>query len=337
MKWYRNVGALGGGRHTRKGSTPLGSEALDNLRLDEITRNGLRWVNIEKPTHAETEYLAQNYPFHPLDLDDCLSRIQRPKIDEYDEYLFIVFHFPLFRKEAEVTVASQLSIFIGKDYLITIHEGALKPLVKLFRDCQTSEPACQMNMKSSGYLLYRITDILIDYCLPITNKIMQNLEKVEDDLFDTMGRRTVVREISNLRRDIISNRRVIWSMKGVVGSLEYKTGRYTTEDMEAFWGDVVDHVDKIWDTLDECKEIIEGLKDTNDSLSSHHTNETMRILTVITTIMMPLTLVASVYGMNIGLPQFGSESSLVSFLIIISIMIVVIGIMLLFFRSRRWI
>ena len=107
--------------------------------------------------------------------------------------------------------------------------------------------------------------------------------------------------------------------------------------MEVFWGDVDDHVDKIWDTLDECKEIIEGLKDTNDSLSSHHTNETMRILTVITTIMMPLTLVASVYGMNIGLPQFGSESSLVSFLIIISIMLVVIGIMLLFFRSRRWI
>jgi magnesium transporter len=313
----------------------LRPQAQDDLRIEEINWGDLRWVNIEKPTRAETEYLAQDYPFHPLDLDDCLSRIQRPKIDEYDEYLFIVFHFPLFSKEAEVTVASQLSIFIGKNYLITLHDGALKPLVKLFRDCQTSEQACQANMKSSGYLLYRITDILVDYCLPITNKIMYNLEKVEDELFDTGGRTTVVKEISVLRRDIISNRRIIWSMKGVIGSLEYRTGRYTTEDMEVFWGDVVDHVDKIWDTLDECKEIIEGLKDTNDSLSSHHTNETMRILTVIATIMMPLTLVASIYGMNVALPLVGDES-LVSFIVIITIMVAVIMIMLFFFRSRRW-
>jgi magnesium transporter len=337
VRWYRNVGPLGASRQARKGPTTAGQQGQDDLRVEEITWGGLRWINIEKPTRAETDHLAQNFPFHPLDLDDCLSRIQRPKIDEYDEYLFIVFHFPLFRKEAEVTVASQLSIFIGKTYLITLHDGALKPLVKLFRDCQTSEQSCQANMKSSGYLLYRITDILVDYCLPITNKIMHNLEMVEDEIFNPRGHRGVVREISNLRRDVISNRRIIWSMKGVISSLEYRTGRYTAEDMEVFWGDVVDHVDKLWDTLDECKEIIEGLKDTNDSISSHHTNETMRVLTVIATIMMPLTLVASIYGMNVGLPNVGDESSLVSFIIIITIMVVVIGGMLLFFRSRRWI
>jgi len=192
-------------------------------------------------------------------------------------------------------------------------------------------------MKSSGYLLYRITDTLVDYCLPIANKIMQNLETVEDEIFDTRRIGRVARELSLLRRDIISNRRVIWSMKAVISSLEHKTERYTTEDLEVFWGDVVDHVDKTWDTLDECKEIIEGLHAAQESVSSHHTNETMRILTVATTIMMPLTLVASIYGMNIALPKMGNESSFVSFIILISIMVLAIAGMLIFFRSRRWI
>ncbi|MFC2018079.1 magnesium/cobalt transporter CorA [Chloroflexota bacterium] len=304
------------------------------LNIEQVVYNGLIWVNIEKPTPRETEYLAQNYPFHPLDLDDCLSRIQRPKIDEYEDYLFIVLHFPLFSAEARVTIPSQVSIFISNDYIITLHAGDLKPLVKLFRECQLNEETCRDNMKSTGYLLYRIVDRLIDYCLPITNKIMANIEKVEDDIFDTTERGTV-KEISILRRDIIAFRRIIWPMRAVISTLERKTKHITRrEDMEVYWGDLIDHVDKIWDTLDECKEIIEGLKDTNDSLYSHQTTEVMRVLTIIATIMMPLTLVASIYGMNIPLPGEGRD---ISFLVILIVMIVVIGAMLYLFRRRRWI
>jgi magnesium transporter len=308
-------------------------EGEQELNIEHVTWSGLTWVNIERPTPKETEYLAQNYPFHPLDLDDCLSRIQRPKIDEYEDYLFIVLHFPLFSREARVTVPSQVSIFIGKDYLVTLHSGGLKPLTKLFRDCQLNEEARQGNMKTAGYLLYRITDRLIDYCLPITYKIMENLERVENDIFDKRGRGTV-REISILRRDIISFRRIIWPMRAVISTLERKTEQFTTEDMEVFWGDAVDHVDKIWDTLDECKEIVEGLKDTNDSLYSHRTNEVIRVLTIIATIMLPLTLIASVYGMNIPLP---GEDRQFSFVVILVIMLFAIGGMLLLFRRRRWI
>lgn len=333
MKWYKNIGRLGGGDGGAKTPTDNG----EPLHIEQAVRGDLTWLNVERPTRRELDYLAQEFHFHPLDLDDCLSRIQRPKIDEYEEYLFIVFHFPLFRKEAGVTVASQVSVFIGNNYLVTIHDGVLKPLVKLFADCQTNEATREATMKSSGYLLYRITDTLVDYCLPIANKIMQNLETAEDAIFDTRRIGRVARELSLLRRDIISNRRVIWSMKAVISSLEHKTKRYTSEDLEVFWGDVVDHVDKTWDTLDECKEVIEGLHAAQDSVSSHHTNETMRVLTVIATIMMPLTLVASIYGMNIALPKVGEDSSFVSFIIIISIMLVAIILMLLFFRFRRWI
>jgi magnesium transporter len=307
------------------------------LNLQEITWGDLKWIYIEQPTETEIEYLAQNYPFHPLDLDDCLSRIQRPKIDEYKEYRFIVLHFPIFSKEARVTLPSQVSIFIGKDYLITLHAGDLNPLAKFFRDCQLNEESRNQNMKSSGFLLYRIVDRLVDYCFPILTKIMNNIEKVEDDIFDTKQRQTV-EEISILRRDIISYRRVIWPLRAVISTLERKTAKYTPEDLEAYWGDIVDHVDKIWDNLDECKEIIEGLEDTNDSLYSHRTNEVIRILTIMATIMLPLTVVASIYGMNVRLPGGqDAQGGLLSFGIIMMIMVAVIIGMLYFFRRRHWI
>jgi magnesium transporter len=323
-------------RRTVKVAKPSVIEGEKELNLEQVTWGGLNWVNIEEPTQKEIEHLAQNYPFHPLDLDDCLSRIQRPKIDEYKDYRFIVLHFPMFSKEARVTLPSQVSIFIGKDYLVTLHSGALKPLVKLFRDCQIHEEARQENMKSSGYLLYRIVDRLVDYCFPILTKIMNNIEKVEDDIFDAKQRQTVV-EISIIRRDIISYRRIIWPLRAVISTLERKTAEYTTEDMEAYWGDIVDHVDKIWDNLDECKEIIEGLEDTNDSLYSHRTNEVIRILTIMATIMMPLTVVVGVYGMNVRLPGGGQPGNFLSFAIIMMIMVGVIASMLYFFRRRRWI
>ena len=312
------------------------AEGEGELNMEQISWNGLTWVNIEKPTRKETEYLAQHYPFHPLDLDDCLSKIQLSKIDEYEKYLFIVLHFPVFSREARVTLPSQVSIFIGKDYLVTSHAGNLKPLVKLFRDCQIHEEARQEHMKSSGYLLYRIVDRLVDYCLPILNKIIENMEKAEDAIFDEHTRGTV-QELSILRRDVISYRRSIWPLRAAVGTLEHKVTRFTPEDMEVYWGDVLDHVDKIWNTLDECKEIIEGLNDTNNSLYSHRINDVMRVLTIMATIMLPLTLVASIYGMNIALPGGIEGGSLLSFAIMLVIMALIVGGMLFFFHRRGWI
>lgn len=304
------------------------------LNLDSITLGDLTWINIEHPTELETEYLAQNYPFHPLDLDDCLSRIQRPKIDEYRDYLFLVFHFPVYNKEARVTTPSQLSVFISERYLITLHTGELKPMVKLFRECQIDEESRQENLsQGSGYLIYRIIDRLVDYCLPILNKIGGNIEVVEDNIFaDEMPK--AIKDISILRRDVISFRRIIWPMRAVIGSLERKVRRFTKMDMTVYFGDMVDHIDSIWDGLDEYKEIIEGLNDTHDSLATNRTNEVVRMLTLIATILLPLTVVASIYGMNIPLPF---QESHYSFIFVFFIWIVIVSGMLFFFRRHRWI
>ncbi len=302
------------------------------LNMDSLTWGELIWVNIERPTEKETEYLGEHYSFHHLDLDDVLSRIQRPKIDEYQDYLFLVFHFPIYRKRERVLTSSQVSVFIGQNYLITVHQGELNPLVKLFRECQIDEESRQEYFsQGSGFLLYRILDRLVDYCLPILDKVGDSIEEVEDDIFSDRKRSTV-REISMIRRDIISFRRIIWPMRAVIGSLEPRVRRFVKLDLSVYFGDMLDHVDKIWDGLDEYKEIIEGLSATHDSLASNRTNEVVRMLTIIATILLPITVVASIFGMNIPLPLQNSDFSLIY---VFLIMLVVIGGMLYFFRRIR--
>ncbi len=306
----------------------------EELNIQSLISGDITWINIEQPTEKEIEYLAQNYPFHPLDLDDCLSRTQRPKIDQYKDYIFLVLHFPVFNKEARVTTPSQVSVFIGQNYLITLHKGELKPLVKLFRECEIDEESRQEHFRAGpGYLLYRIIDRLVDYCLPIANKMLENIEDVEDGIFSNRGR-SQIKEISMLRRDIISFRRITWPMRAVIGSLEPRIRRFTKMDLSVYFGDTVDHLDKIWDALDEYKEIIEGLNDTHDSLASNRTNDVMKILTIIATIFMPITLIASLWGMNIPLPFAQSGNAIVY---ITLIMAGIIGGMLYFFRRRHWI
>ena len=310
----------------------------EKLHLEQLTWGELTWLNIEEPTERETAYLAEHYPFHPLDLDDCLSKIQRPKIDEYKDYLFLVLHFPVFNKEARVTTTSQVSVFIGGNYLITLHKGDLKTLVKFFRECQIDEESREENFSHGvGYLMYRIVDRLVDYCLPLLNKIGDNIERVEDNIFASRGMPRAVEEISVLRRDIISFRRIIWPMRAVLGSLETKIRRFTKMDLSVYFGDMVDHVDRIWDGLDEYKEVIEGLNDTHDSLASNRINDVLRVLTILATIGAVLTVIFSFFGMNIPLPGGGNPGgNPLTWVILMVVMLLIIGGMLFYFRRKNW-
>jgi magnesium transporter len=306
----------------------------EKLNVESIKWGKIAWTNIERPTRRDIEYLAQNYLFNLFDLEDCMSRIERPKIDEYDNYLFIVLHFPVFKKDAHVTIPSQVAIFIAEGLIVTVHSGELKPLANLFNDCQQNERAREENMsRSSGYLLYRILDRLVDYCFPITNKIITNVEEAEDRLFSEPLKDTV-REISFLRRDVMACRRIIRPQYAILKSLEIKDYPFLKEDLEAYFGDIGDHISKINDTLEEYKEVVEGLNVTSDSLFSHRSNEAIKMLTVVGTIILPLLVMSGLYGMNVALP-FGDSPY--AFLFIILITLFISGSMLAYFRFRRWI
>lgn len=317
----------------------MATEELIHSAVETVTWNGLTWVYIEHPAKKEVDYLAQMYPFfHTLNLDDVLSRIQAPKLDEYDDHTFVVLHFPVFNKESRVSTASEVDFFIGKDFVVTVHcSGDLKPLSKLFKDCQIHTDLRKQNMDhGSGYLFYRILDALVDYCFPIINKVIDNIEKVEDRVFSTPVPQTV-QEIMVVRRDVLSLRRIIRPELPVMRSLELKERAFMGEDLDVYFGDIGDHLNKIWNTLEEYKEIVESLSDTSNWLTSHRMQEIVRVLTIFMALVMPLTFITGVYGMNIRLP-FGLEEqgSWIGFIILIAMMALVTAGILWFFRRKGW-
>ena len=314
---------------------PLVSKEADP-NADLVTYGKLTWTYIEKPGDQDVEYLAQHFDFHPLNLDDVVSRVQRPKIDEYDDHLFIVLHFPVFDKENRVTTPSEVDIFIGEDYLVTVHKsGDLKPLAKFFKECQLDEETRKNYMgRSSSYLLYHMLDKLVNYCFPILNKLIDNIDKVEDLIF-TKAVPETVREMSLMRRDLISFRRVIRPQISVVEALEGEEYPFFKEEQEVYFGDIADHIRKIWDGLEDCKEVVDGLAETSNWLTSHRIQEIMRVLTIVMALLAPATLLASIYGMNITLPG-GRESGLWPLLGLLLVMLGIAVAMLLFFRRRRW-
>lgn len=308
----------------------------ERLNIQSVTWGDLTWINIEKPTKRETEYLAQHYPFHPLDLDDCLSRTQRPKIDEYKDYLFIVLHFPVYNKATRTSTHSQVSVFIGDKYVITLHTGEPKPLVKLFQECQTDEESRRQNFSyGSGYLLYQVLDVEVDSYFPVLDKILQLMESIEDQVFDEEI--STAQELAILRRDVITQRRILFPIRTVVASLENKLKRFTKTDMTVYFGDLMDHMNKICETLDEIKEVIEVFKDTDFLLSTDRINRIVRILTILSAIFLPFIIVSSIYGMNVALPGGVDKGSPQSFLFLLAIMLLIAGGMLFFFRRKRWI
>jgi magnesium transporter len=315
-----------------RGATPVPATPRP-LNIQTLTHNGITWVNIVHPGETETEWLRKTYGFHPLHLDDMLSKVQRPKIDDEDDYTFIVVHFPVYSKLVRITTPSEIDIFVGASFLITTHAGNLKPLTRLFKQC-AEEPQTRAAVmgRSTGFLLYSIVDRLVDYCFPILNKIDQNIEQVEDDILHDKVRKTV-QEISVIRRDIIALRRIIKPLIPVIGSLERRNRPFLNEDTEDYFGDIADHLSKIWDTLEDYKEVIEGLSDTITSLTNIRSNEIIRVLTIISVILLPLTLISGLFGMNVFIPW---ENNPYAFWLIIGIMAVVALIMLAFFRLRRW-
>jgi magnesium transporter len=308
--------------------------------VNSIACGKLTWIYIETPTTQDVAYLAQKFNFHPLNLDDVLSRVQRPKIDEYPDHLFIVLHFPVYDKENRVTHPSEVDIFIGENYVITIHKsGDLKPLAKFFKECRLDEGTCNTYMsRSSGFLFYHILDRLVNYCFPILDKVVDNAEKLEDFIFARPVPETV-HEIMMIRRDLISFRRVVHPQISVVEALEREEYPFFKEDQDIYFGDIADHIRKIWDGLEDCKEVVDGLADTSNWLTSHRIQEVMRVLTIVMAIMTPPMLIASIYGMNVHLPGGISGTTEISFLTFGIIVLIMLGIavaMLWFFRRRHW-
>ncbi len=279
--------------------------------------------------------LAERFGWHPLDIEDVLSKRQRPKIDEYvdDGYLFAVLHFPVYDKAVQRLNAAELDFFVGQDYLVTLPNVELLPVTRLFRRCEEdAELRDRLFSKGSGYLLYHVLDDLFDYCFPILDKIGHKLDSIEDAMFEERAE-DVVRDISNVKQEIISYRKIIKPERATLRVLERQVERFLPEDLELYFDDIVDQSERIWDLLDNFKEVIEGLESTNESVISHRQNDILRILTVFSVVLLPLTLITGIFGMNVRFPGFGSAEA---WWTIVGVMVSALAGLLGFFRYKRW-
>ena len=316
------------------GSPVISDEPRGEPRPEIIETRTLRWINIDEPRLADRQWLDENFPFHELDLEDVASHNQRPKVDEYDEYLFLVMQFPRFDKESGRLHAAELDIFLGPDYVITLPNEEILPLPALFERVQSREDVREQLMsKGSGYLLYEILDRCVDASFPMLGQLGRKLRRLEDDIFEGGRSDESVREISNAKQEIINFRAVIRPQRAVFRSLERAKQRYLTEDLDIYFDDLTDASERIWDVLENFKEIVEGLEGTNESVLSHRLNDGLRVLTAVSVILLPLTLLASIFGMNVHFP---GESSPEAFWVIMAAMLVILVGMVAFFRQRGW-
>jgi magnesium transporter len=290
----------------------------------------LLWTDIENPSKENMQFLIEHFRFHPLDIEDCLSIIERPKLDEYDDYFFLVMHIPFFVKQTRRLVPFTVNIFIGNNYLVTVHRGLCKPIQDTFEYLSKNN---QILDKGPGFLLHKVIDALIDYNFPILNKIYRNIQDIEDAIFKKASTKNV-KEILLIRTNILTFRNIIYPQRKLFKTLEIKDMDFLIEALEVYFSDLVDHVEKIWDTLENYKELVDGVHDAHQSLLSNKINEIMRILTIFSVIILPLTLISGIFGMNVSLP-LGNHAF--AFVIIMVIMFSISIGMLVYFKYKDWI
>lgn len=308
---------------------------MPNKGVRKIKYGKLTWIDIENPEPKLLHKLQQEHGFHDLDIEDCLSENQRTKIDEYSDYLFIILHVPYYDKRRQSIESEEIDIFIKNDVLITVHWGSLKSLKSLFDKCQaTTGDRKKMMGHGSGFLLYEVIDYMYSECFPMLDKLDRNVTSLERDVFSLTQQQDMLKDILNTKKNIINFRRVIAPQRRVIAQIEHKNKKFLPASLEIYFDDVVDKVEKIWSSLENLKELIESLQDTNESIISHTTNDVVKVLTVFSVIMSLLTFFTGLYGMNVALPLASHDSV---FLFLSGSMVFLALGMFAFFKYKRWI
>ena len=315
-------------------------------KIETIHGEKFTWIDLQNPDRNDVEKLAEKYNFNALNIEDCMTKFELPKLDSYDDHFFVILHFPPLAQKIGISKNSQLSIFVGKDFLVTVHQGDLKPLVDLVEICKTNSDQQRKDRllgKSSGLLLHEILDVLVDDLLHTSRKIIANLDEIEDRVFDET--KPVARSIALLRREINRLRRIANPLKKFVLEIAKNVKRFSGNDDDElilYYDDVIDHIDKVIETLEESRETMEIYKDTDFVLSTEKTNKVLAVLTIIFTLAIPSTVIGTFYGMNVDLPGGIGDNPMVlgpftTFIIVIIASAIPAIMMFAYFKKLGWI
>ena len=308
---------------------------MPNQKIQEIKTNKVRWLHFVKPNAKLLENLQTQYQFHPLDIADCLSPAQRPKLDEYNNYLFLVLTFPYYEPGDREIRASEIDFFIGPDYLVSITDGKLTPLVKFFDQCHINDIFREKYMSDSPtYLLYEIINRLQLYCYPILDHVGADIDGIQEVIFKGFEKK-MVKEILIMKRNIVNLRKIMQAHKNVVRKLITKKDKYFIPGTIAvYFNNTLEQTKDIWDILENLNENINALYDTNESQISFRLNDVMKVLTVITVILLPINLIAGIFSMSTPFMPFINSPR--GFWVILGIMATLILFLIIFFKKKRF-
>ena len=315
-------------------------------KIENIQGNEFAWIDLQNPDREDVEKLAPDYNFNELNIEDCMTKFELPKLDSYDDHFFVILQFPPLAQKIGISKNSQLSIFVGKDFLVTVHQGDLKPLVQLVQTCildSDKELKNRLVGESSGDLFHEIIDALVDDLLHTSRKIIANLDEMEDNVFDES--KPVARSIALLRREINRLRRISVPLKRFVLEIAKNVKRFSDDsddELSLYFDDVIDHIDKVIETLEESRETMEIYKDTDFVLSNEKTNKVLAVLTMIFTLAIPSTVIGTFYGMNVNLPGGIGENAMIlgpftTFIVVILASAIPAILMFIYFKKLGWI
>lgn len=303
--------------------------------------NGITWVDIENPNRREINQLGEEYDFHPLYLEASLLKGQPPQIEKEEKYLFLLLHIPNYDSVENKVVTSQVAIFLGKNYLITVHEDYISGIRILFNACEENKEEREAYFKkSSGYLLYNVIDNLVKDLSGLIKTVSQELDEIEDIVFDIKV--PAAYKIGQLRQKIVRLRRILGFFRKILEDLNLSIDDFTGENLLRYYENITKIIQKLWQEIEESRETVEIYKDADFTVSTEQTNKILSVLTIVFTLTIPATVLGTFFGMNILLPGGLEAGSWTFWGPYTTFMLITAGsalpalLMLLYFKYKNW-
>ncbi|MCB9808377.1 magnesium transporter CorA family protein [Candidatus Peribacteria bacterium] len=302
--------------------------------MRSLTHKNVTWHDDPAPTEQVLAELQKTYGFHELDVEDCLSEHERPKVEEYDSYLFLVFHIPYRARKTGRIIKEEVNIFMGQDFFVTLHRGKIPILDRLWTDLEESTELRQEYLQhGTGFFLYELMRHFFEDVFPLVDSIRKELRRMEEVLFESDEEIDLLRDIMNVKRNIISMRSILLPQRTLIATLEHKNKKFVPDELALYFDDILDAIERQWALLDTAKEMIDALQDTHESWLSHKTNAIIQVLTIFSVVMLPLTFITGLYGMNVILP-LGDDP--MAFFVVAGVMSALVVAMLWYFSKKHW-
>lgn len=301
--------------------------------MQKIETEKVKWIDLEQPGADDLLKIGKEYQLHPLVMEELTTPTLRPKAAQYDGSLYLAIHIPLFDTEEKTTFPAEIDIILTRDTLITSHDTNIFQLTEFFKELQENEITRNSIMgKSAGYLLHQLLEMLMESCFPKLDHIIEKLNHIEKEIF-AGNEKDMVFEISVVKRDILNFRRTMKPQKTIIDSLAQREYSIIEPELKPYFQDLIGTVIRIWNTLENLKETIESMEGTNNSLLSNKLDMTMKILTIFSAVLLPLTVYSNILAMSASIP-FGNNPY--GFWIHMSIMLVIALFTVSVFKIKKW-